>query len=237
MYKVIIIAGILVALLGGGYWFANKSEAPTTSDLSNSESAMSDSSAESVATLESGTYEVDEENSTIVWEAGKPAITGYVHTGSFSLSDGGKFIVTDSTLSGEATIDMNSIEVISLGGGKEGQESALEGHLKGERFFDVAKYPTATFKVTDISPKVLPGPEHTEYTATGELTMKGVTKTINFPVKVTTTSATEAWMKADFSIDRTAWGITAGSAKIAEKITDQIIGDTVNLDLSIKLTK
>src|SRR5690606_28201574 len=123
-------------------------------------------SVESVATMEPGTYRADATASTITWQAGKPAIAGYVHTGTFALQ-GGSVNLTDSELTGEFVVDVNSLKMTSLGGGKAGQESTLEGHLKGNGFFDVANYPTATFRVIDVSPKVLPGPTQTEYTATG----------------------------------------------------------------------
>src|SRR5690606_19721670 len=105
------------------------------------------------------------------------------------------------------------------GGGKAGQESTLEGHLKGNGFFDVANYPTATFRVIDVSPKVLPGPTQTEYTASGELTMKGQTNNVAFPMRVVVGENGEVWMYATLDLDRTKWGINFGSATIADRIT------------------
>lgn len=237
----IVVGLVAILVIAGVYWYSNNTApAATSNEQMENESEMTDASqmpTESVAELETGTYQVDEERSTITWQAGKPAIAGYVHTGMFSLSDGGEFVLTDNSLSGSVTIDMNSLSILSLGGGKAGQESTLEGHLKGERFFNTEEYPTAEFTLTDISPKVLPGPEQTEYTATGELTMKGMTKEITFPITVTTSSETEAWMSAEFSINRVEWGIDFGSATIAEQITENIIGDEVDLELVIHLTK
>lgn len=56
-------------------------------------------------------------------------------------------------------------------------------------------------------------------------------------MKVTVVSQSEVWVDADIELNRTEWGINFGSATIAEKITENIIGDTVNLELSLKLTK
>ncbi len=50
--------------------------------------------------------------------------------------------------------------------------------LRSDNFFDVARYPTITFKSTKIEPK---GKD--AYEVTGELTMHGVTRTITAPVK------------------------------------------------------
>ena len=52
--------------------------------------------------------------------------------------------------------------------------------LKSENFFDVAKYPTITFKSTKVAAK---GGD--AYDVTGDFTMHGVTKTITVPVKHT----------------------------------------------------
>lgn len=232
MRNVIIVLAVLLVLGGGVYWYANSATDATKSAQSEPETV-----ATSTATLETGTYKVVEDESTVTWQAGKPAISGYVHTGRFSLASGGSFNVTDSSITGSTDIDINSLEIVSLGGGKAGQESALEGHLKSESFFDAATYPKGTFKVTDITPHKLPGPNQTDYTATGELTLKGKTETIAFPIKVSVTNPKEAVLKANFTIDRTRWGIDYGSASVTGKVTNQIIGDDVTLNLSVKLRK
>jgi len=63
-------------------------------------------------------------------------------------------------------------------------DTALEGRdndLRGERFFDVAKYPRITFRSTRIEPK---GKD--QWLVHGELTMKDKTKTIAIPMQRTT---------------------------------------------------
>ncbi|CAN5406390.1 YceI family protein [soil metagenome] len=55
--------------------------------------------------------------------------------------------------------------------------AARDAHLRTAEFFDVAKYPTLSFKSTKIA-KGKGG-----YVATGDLTIKGVTKTISIPFK------------------------------------------------------
>lgn len=62
----------------------------------------------------------------------------------------------------EVTIDAASIDT---------QNEKRDEHLRGPDFFDVAKFPTITFK----SKKIAAGADGT-YTVTGDLTMHGVTK-------------------------------------------------------------
>lgn len=60
-------------------------------------------------------------------------------------------------------------------------DTAVEGRdkdLRSNNFFDVAKFPTITFKSTKIVPK-----GNDAYEVTGEFSMHGVTKTITVPVK------------------------------------------------------
>ena len=68
----------------------------------------------------------------------------------------------------ELTADINSINT---------DNERRDGHLKGPDFFDAAKYPTLTFKSTSFK-KV----DAKKYTATGNLTMHGVTKPVTLDV-------------------------------------------------------
>jgi len=240
MKNILLVGGILVVVgLVGWYFWSGGVEVtnlntPQNNTVENQDSKMT--TRDSVMEMKTGTYVANTDESQIAWEAGKPAIAGYVHKGAFYL-DSGSINLTNSEITGEFVVDIDSLKVTSLGGGKVGQESALESHLKGERFFDTEQYPTATFVITDVSPKVLPGPNAQSYTATGKLTMKGQTNDVTFPMKVTVASENEVWVEGDIELDRTKWGISFGSASIAEEITNNIIGDTVNINLSVKLTK
>lgn len=234
--KNVFIAVVTAALLFGGIWLYSSWNTPSGEGTVSGGVTMTTMPMKSEKTMEEGTYRADVKKSAISWEAGKPAISGYVHHGEFSLQNGEVNLV-GSELTGEFVIDVASLKVTSLGGGKAGQESLLEGHLKGERFFDVANSPVATFKITDVSPKTLPDMERSEYEATGELTLKGQTHQVSFPMRVVVSENDEVRVTAKLSIDRTKWGINFGSASIAEKITDNIIGDEVKLDLDVILSK
>lgn len=231
----ILILAAIAIVAAGGYWLYNSRQAAAPATNETDTQAEIDT-AESVAKMEPGTYAADTDESAIAWEAGKPAISGYVHHGTFSL-DSGSVTLDENSLSGDFVIDINSLHIVSLGGGKAGQESALEGHLKSSAFFDTEKYPTASFRITDASPKVQPGPSQTDYTAKGELTMKGQTHEIEFPMKVIVNEDGSVNVTASLDLDRTEWGINFGSAKVVEQITNQVIGDTVGIDLDMKFQK
>ena len=103
----------------------------------------------------------------------------------------------------------------------------LTKHLKTADFFDVAKYPEATFVSTAIKPGGENGASHT---VTGNLTMHGVTKAITFPATISVTPDA-ATVESSFSINRKDFGINyAGAA-------DNLIRDNVVLTLHVRATK
>jgi polyisoprenoid-binding protein YceI len=103
----------------------------------------------------------------------------------------------------------------------------LTKHLKTADFFDVAKYPQATFVSTEIKPGGENGATHT---VTGNLTMHGVTKAITFPATINVTPDT-ATVDSSFSINRRDFGISFAGA------TNDLIRDDVVLKLNVRATK
>jgi polyisoprenoid-binding protein YceI len=66
-----------------------------------------------------------------------------------------------------------TIQAASINTGSEDRDK----HLRSEDFFDVAEYPTISFKSTSITPK-----GKANFDVTGDLTMRGVTRRITIPV-------------------------------------------------------
>lgn len=86
-----------------------------------------------------------------------------------------------------------------------------DDHLRGEDFFDVAKFPTMKFESTSV--------EHLgeeRYTVKGKLTAHGVTKTISVPVSVKgpidafNNGEESIGFRTSFKINRIDYGIGAG---------------------------
>ncbi len=79
----------------------------------------------------------------------------------------------------------------------------LDKHFIGEDFFHAEKFPIATFEST----KIIAGAEgEATHTITGDLAIRGVTRAVTFPATLSLTD-TEVKAKAQFTIDRTQWGI------------------------------
>ncbi len=115
-------------------------------------------------------------------------VTG-THDGGFEKFEG-TVSVTDGTPEGssvEVTIDATSLW---------SDNEKLTGHLKSADFFAVEKFPTASFKSTEIAKA-----EEGGYTLTGNLDLHGVTKQISFPASIEVTEAGFT-ANAEFSINR-----------------------------------
>lgn len=100
-----------------------------------------------------------------------------------------------------------------------------DGHLRGNDFFDMEKFPEITFVSTNFS-KV----DAETFKVTGDLTMKGVSKSITFDLGYTGT-AVDPWgntrigFEGQTTVNRKDWGINfnaaleAGGVLVSEKIT------------------
>jgi polyisoprenoid-binding protein YceI len=103
----------------------------------------------------------------------------------------------------------------------------LTAHLKTADFFDVAKYPQATFESTEIKAG---GDKGASHTVTGNLNLHGVTKSITFPATITV-SPTQITVESNFSINRKDFGINYAGA------SDNLIRDDVVLTLHVRAVK
>jgi len=79
----------------------------------------------------------------------------------------------------------------------------LTGHLKSKDFFYVSKFPETKFVSTSITKG---GEKGANYTITGNLTLRGVTKSISFPAHISVTPDSFS-AQAEFWINRYDWQI------------------------------
>ena len=89
----------------------------------------------------------------------------------------------------------------------------LTRHLKGEDFFDVARYPEAMF----VSDKIDPTSEPGHYQVTGTLAFRGVRKPLTFPARIVVTPG-EVTFEATLVIRQTEFGMI----EAARKTTDDV---------------
>jgi len=134
---------------------------------------------------------------------------------------------TDATLSSvDASIDVSTINT---------GDAQRDGHLKTAEFFDVEKYPTMSFKSTQVKPNGDGG-----YDVTGDLTLHGVTRQHTFAVEGPTPPMKDPWgnlkigLSATGKINRKDFGLNWNAALETGGI---LVGEEVNITLEIQFVK
>ena len=169
-------------------------------------------------TMFAQTKQVDASKSNIIWVGKK--ITGQ-HDGTVDLKSGALNFKKGKLAGGTFTVDMAALTVKDLQSGK-GKED-LEGHLKADDFFGTAKFPTAKLVFKKIASK-----GNGLYNVTGNLTVKGITKPVNFDMVTTATTAT-----TNLKVDRTKYGIKYKSGNFFKDLGDKTIDDIFELKVSL----
>lgn len=175
-------------------------------------------------------YTISKDESNLYWRGTKPAGE---HTGTVDITEG-KAVVMDGNLTGGmVVIDLNSIENEDLSGD---MNARLVGHLKSEDFFHVDEHPVASFTISGITEKEGVEEGAPNFEITGNLTMRGVTKSITFPAWISVTGNTVKVKTDEFSIDRTLWGVNFKSKSVFAEFKDDFIGDMINLKFDVNFT-
>jgi polyisoprenoid-binding protein YceI len=174
--------------------------------------------------LAADTYQFDKSHTTVGFEV-RHVVT----------SVGGKFQDFSGTIRVDrARPEGSSVEFTIQAASVDTGEPKRDEHLKSPDFFDVAKEPTITFKSTSVK-----ATGKDAYEVTGQLTMRGVTKTIALPVTFLG-EGKDPWgnEKAGFelqtTLNRKDYGI------VWNKTLDQggvLLGDEVKVQISVEANK
>lgn len=143
------------------------------------------------------------------------------HTGTVNIKTGTVTLKKNALVGGTFVLDMTTINDTDLQG--EYQQK-LNTHLKTGDFFEVDKYPTATFTITSVKKG-----NNGKNVIKGNLTAKGKTKAVSFPAVVSLKNGEVALVSDKFTIDRQKWGIAYQST-----MKDVLVKD--DIDLVVKLT-
>lgn len=170
-------------------------------------------------TVNAQTKKVDVTKSSISWVGKK--VTGQ-HEGTVNLKEGNLIFKGKKVVGGNFTVDMTSMTTTDLKAG-QGKEK-LDGHLKSEDFFGTEKFTTATLVFKSIGEK-----SAGVYSVTADLTIKGVTNSVNFELTAAANTGS-----AKLIIDRTKFGIKYGSKSLADTIADRAIDDEFELTVALK---
>ena len=124
----------------------------------------------------------------------------------------------------EVTIDVNTVDT---------REPDRDKDLRSERFFDVARFPTMTFKSKKVE-QLAPG----KLRVTGELTIRGTSREVTLDVDGPTAPVKDPWgnqrlaATATTKINRQDYGVK-WNAKLDNG--GVVVGDDVNITLDVEM--
>jgi polyisoprenoid-binding protein YceI len=123
----------------------------------------------------------------------------------------------------DVTIDASSIDT---------REDKRDAHLRSPDFFDVEKFPTLTFKSTQVT-KTDDG-----FTVHGELTIRGIAKPVTLEVEDLSAPSKDPWgntrvgTSAKAKISRKDWGLTWNAALETGGV---VVGDQIKIAIDVSL--
>jgi polyisoprenoid-binding protein YceI len=175
-------------------------------------------------------YKVDLNNSKLKWEGRK--VTG-AHHGTISLNDG-YLEWTDGNFSGgEFAIDMTSMVNLDLEDATWNKK--LVDHLKSDDFFSVDKFPIARLKITNVK-NYKDSNTDANYLVIGDLTIKGITHSIEFPAAVKGNGG-NVLASAKIEVDRSRYDVRFRSGSFFTDLGDKLIYDNFTMNVELSATK
>lgn len=206
----------IVLFLFGAVFLVSCSNNPKGDKAQTTGEVMNATSAEGTS------YQVDPSASSITWTGSK--VTGS-HTGTVAIESGNIIVNNKQLAGGNFSVDMQSINNEDLRNDAE-NKAKLESHLKSDDFFAVGTYPKASFEITEVKNATEKGAD-----VSGNLTLRGVTNNITFPVTITSHTEGAISVTADFNINRKDWGVKY------EGMQDDLIADEINLKIALQANK
>jgi polyisoprenoid-binding protein YceI len=148
----------------------------------------------------------------------------------------GNFTSVTGTLSlNEADLKQSSVEATIEIASIHTRDENRDAHLKGADFFDAEQFPTMQLKSTHIALK-----EEGELVVTGDLTIKGVTRSVQFAVEGPSLATKDPWgntrigLSATTKINRKDFGLTWNAALEAGGL---MVGEDVTVTMDLEFVK
>jgi polyisoprenoid-binding protein YceI len=198
--------------------------------------------AQAVSSAAGESWKIDTNESKIEWVATK--VSGY-HTGTVNIQSGELNVQDGKVNGGNFVIDMTSMVVSGPPGSDANSNEKLLTHLKSPDFFEVTAHPIASFVITGITPfsgtvKDTADPRqesiskykvaNPNHTVSGNLTIKGISKNIEFPASVVVSSNSVNAI-AKFNVDRREWNVVYPGKP------DDLIRNEIHFGISLKAVK
>ncbi|MDN5477317.1 MAG: YceI family protein [Chryseobacterium sp.] len=183
-------------------------------------------SNEVTTTKDGNQYTLDTLNSKVEWKGYKIFKSESTsHFGTIKFESGDVTVKEGKLESGKFVADMGSLTSEDLKNDAE-QLGKLNGHLKSGDFFEVEKFPTASFEITKVTPTT-EGDYNT--LLDGNLTIKGISKPVQFKANVSVKDGEVSVATEPKDIKREEFGV-----KFQAPAANGVIKDEVTLQINVK---
>jgi polyisoprenoid-binding protein YceI len=145
------------------------------------------------------------------------------HNGKVNLKSGNIVMKGNQVVGGTFVLDMTSLTSTDLSGE---YQTKLNNHLKTGDFFEVEKYPSATYTITSVKKN---DDKIYNYTVNGNLTVKGKTNMVSFPAKIAYSKGVVSLVSNKFSFHRQKFDVAYKST-----MQDVLVKD--DIDMLVKVT-
>jgi polyisoprenoid-binding protein YceI len=162
-----------------------------------------------------GTYKVDPYHTQVIWKVDHMGISPLY--GAFGDPSGSLTLDPRNPAAAKLSVTFAMTNLITT-------TPKLTEHLSGGDFFDIAKFPTATFVSTAVAA------DGTKAKITGNLTVKGVTKPVVLDAEFYGAGANpmskklNIGFKAETKIKRSDFGLGYGVPMVGDEVSLKIVG-------------
>lgn len=209
LIKLTCLVGLVIAPILGGH------------TPENNEMPLNETKIEEVKSEFDGVYSIKATASSLNW-SGK-SFKGE-HVGTVKVTSGGFEVANGQIVSGEVLVDMKSMVCTDITDAKDNAD--FIEHLASDDFFAVEKFPVASLSILTSDKK-----ENNTYSCKGNLTIKDITKTIDFDL-ILTTEGNNVKATAKLEIDRTLFDIKYKSKKFGA-LADNFIYDNFVIEANL----
>lgn len=202
-------------------------------NMEKAEEATTGEAQEVEAVVEATNVALDS-GSVVAWRGFKSYVASE-HLGTIGVQEGSFAVLDGKVVGGSITIDMNAIVNTDIE--DEGKNAYLVGHLKSQDFLFVDSFATGVFEIVEVKEAAAEG---TNSVVVGNLSLRGVTNSIEFPANIAVSEGSVSFDAPTFSIDRTKWGVKfhdSEDATIAESLKEDLIDHSIELTISVTATQ
>jgi polyisoprenoid-binding protein YceI len=139
--------------------------------------------------------------------------------------------VSGRPVSGRIVLNMRSITNLDIQ--DMSWRDMLIRHLLSDDFFDVEKFPTATFDLCGASPIADCSLGTPNMEIAGSLAIKETTLPLCFPAIVAIQEDGSIKAQAIIQLDRTLWNVRYGSGRFYERLGMHLVNDLISIELFI----